>query len=517
MDWDFDTLSDNQEIAFDVANDVLVFGNALVQAQFLALDWSQQAGSGALDVRVTMDGGPLAGKSVILVDADVEQLAADNFSFAGGGSVLVGDNLHTSIQDIQGNALNGTASGDYLAGFGGDDTLSGGDGDDRFQFLPGSASGYGNDTVSGGAGFDLLMFDTFGGATLPVTASLALLTANGGYASSQVSFSSIEAVIGTHLGDTIAGDDSANWLDGAAGGDALDGAGGNDTLLGGSGNDALDGGLGTDLASYEEDPAGINANLGAGSVADGFGNTDTLQEIEGLIGSESGDFLTGSASADALLGAGGNDTAQAGLGADSILGGAGDDLLQGQQGADTLRGGAGNDDLRAGAEGDFIYSGPGDDVAFGKLGDDVLRGGPGNDTLLAGQDDDSLFGGADSDLLQGRMGNDALTGGAGTDRFRFEGAGAADADTILDFEVGVDEMELAASVFMALAAGPLAPENFESGAGVSADDPDDFVLYDTASGNVFYDADGSDPGVAQPIATLATAPATVTEMDFFVV
>ena len=82
----------------------------------------------------------------------------------------------------------------------------------------------------------------------------------------------------------------------------------------------------------------------------------------------------------------------------------------------------------------------------------------------------------------------------------------------------MDAIHLENAVFAALAtAGALAAGSFVSGAGPTAADADDFILYDTGTGDLFYDADGSAVGAAVKFATIATAPAALAASDFVVV
>jgi len=78
-------------------------------------------------------------------------------------------------------------------------------------------------------------------------------------------------------------------LHGGAGDDELYAGSGDDRLFGGEGDDLLDGGLGADEANYVDDyddggTSGITVNAGLGQVVDGFGDTDTLVDIEEIEG-----------------------------------------------------------------------------------------------------------------------------------------------------------------------------------------------------------------------------------------
>ncbi len=465
-----------------------LIGNAAGNALDGGAGADSMAGSAGNDTYFVDDPGdlilenPLSGTDRVMspldwtLGANLEDLTLTGANPASG----TGNNLR--------NAITGNGADNFLSGGGGADTLSG---------------GAGADTLAGGTGDDWLEIDQSGDVPVEnagegadrvlspfsytLGANLEHLTLTG------------SAVSGTGNGanNSLVGNGADNVLSGLAGDDTLAGLGGADTLSGGAGNDFYDVWTATDVVA---ESAGEGDDTVSAIVDYALG-----PEVESLVLAGGAIAGTGNALANVIVGNAAANAILAGEGADSILGNAGNDLLQGQQGSDTLRGGGGNDDLRAGAEGDVVYSGQGDDVVFGKLGDDVLRGGPGNDTLSAGQGNDSLYGGADSDLLQGRAGNDLLTGGAGADRFWFESAAAADADTILDFEAGVDQIALAASIFTALAPGALAAANFREGA--SAADGDDYVLYDAASGILYYDADASGAAGAAPFAQLAGTPA----------
>ncbi|MEL6468202.1 MAG: type I secretion C-terminal target domain-containing protein [Cyanobacteria bacterium J06623_4] len=82
-----------------------------------------------------------------------------------------------------------------------------------------------------------------------------------------------------------------------------------------------------------------------------------------------------------------------------------------------------------------------DDVIKGLGADDVLKGKMGNDTIEGGDGDDSLFGGTGDDILGGGQGEDVLKGGGGRDIFVF-GQVNEGLDTILDFRVGHDLLDL---------------------------------------------------------------------------
>lgn len=128
-------------------------------------------------------------------------------------------------------------------------------------------------------------------------------------------------------------------------------------------------------------------------------------------------------------------------GADIITGNRHRDVLLGFSGNDVIRGGGGNDKLVGGSGNDRIFGNDGRDFLNGGNGDDILRGGGGNDQLVGGTRNDRLYGDAGSDFLNGGRGRDNLFGGQNSDTFYFE-RGDGKRDTILDFEVGTDLIEI---------------------------------------------------------------------------
>ncbi len=133
----------------------------------------------------------------------------------------------------------------------------------------------------------------------------------------------------------------------------------------------------------------------------------------------------------------------------------------------------------------------------------------GGSNLSSGAGDDFLTGDAGNDILSGGAGTDALWGGGGADRFYFaQAAGVTNADTIGDFDSGdVDEIWLSLAEFSALGSAGAVLNGIVEQAAVLTDDSGaagTFLKFDTSSGALYYDADGSGTGGAglQLIATL---------------
>ena len=277
--------------------------------------------------------------------------------------------LSVSVTDVAGqqlagdagaNTLNGTAEDDVFRGMNGADTLNGGGGDDTFIA---TAAADGSDVHDGGAGIDTLDYSALGSKNAVKVAlsgaTLATVTIASGNAD-QVK--NVENVIGGAGADVITGDAANNRLDGGAGNDTLNGGDGADTLIGGLGKDILSGGAGADtfIASSAGDGvdtidggAGIDtADFSALAAANALtvtlngatavsakvagGSTDSIKNVENVIGGAGADSIAGDALDNSLAGGAGADTLNGAGGADRLAGGAGLDKLTGGAGADVF-------------------------------------------------------------------------------------------------------------------------------------------------------------------------------------
>jgi len=396
----------------------------------------------------------------------------DGDDFVEGG--LDDDRIYggAGIDDLRGNEGNDTIFGgdgnDTLNGHDGNDTLQGDAGDDRLT------GGAGSDTLYGNAGADKLYADdgddsVFGGAG----ADYILLGAGN------------DTADGGDDNDTIFGDVGDDTIRGGAGNDTIGGQDGADILIGGAGDDTLDGGsslTGLNTIDYSQDNAtsGVTVTLRARLATDGLGGTDTIRNINIVIGSDLSDTLDaaqGSVQTDTnsftLYGRAGNDTLIGDAGMDYLSGGAGDDQINGGGGrnyavysddhlygatsgavvdlstqtatdgfgghdtfvnissvigsglADNMtgddnqnyfEGGAGNDFFGGRGGDDFAEGGDGADSMYGGLGNDQLRGDAGNDYIVGNEGNDFIAGGQGSDELRGYAGADRIYGNEGNDR-----------------------------------------------------------------------------------------------------
>jgi Ca2+-binding RTX toxin-like protein len=139
----------------------------------------------------------------------------------------------------------------------------------------------------------------------------------------------------------------------------------------------------------------------------------------------------------------------------------------------------------------YVLSGA--DTLTGSLDNDTLMAYAGKDKLYGKAGNDKLHGMTGDDTLDGGAGNDVLTGGGGADTFYFL-AGAARADRVLDFShLQHDRIALASSYFAV--GSSLDSAEFKSAADISplggAANANAKILYDSDSGRLYYDADGS--------------------------
>ena len=134
-------------------------------------------------------------------------------------------------------------------------------------------------------------------------------------------------------------------------------------------------------------------------------------------------------------------------------------------------------------------------------------------SMIGNSVNNQLNGGGGNDILNGGAGNDVLTGGTGYDVFRFTTGGQA--DTITDFDVPTDTIQLENSVFAALTTpGILASDQFK--VGTKALDANDFIVYNKVTGILLYDADGNGSGAAARVAIIG-ADLSLTNADIVVI
>ncbi len=99
--------------------------------------------------------------------------------------------------------------------------------------------------------------------------------------------------------------------------------------------------------------------------------------------------------------------------------------------------------------------------------------------------------------------------------FRFTSTPTANSDTLTDFSVADDTLQLENAVFRKLASpGVLKAANFVKA--TVAHDLNDYLVYNPATGALSYDADGNGAGAAVQIALLGVNLA-LTNADFVII
>ena len=277
----------------------------------------------------------------------------------------------------------------------------------------------------------------------------------------------------------LIGGDGNDTLTGGAGDDQINGGAGRDQITGGAGNDTLSGGQSSILfgGSGHDTFNVIAGNPILNWVLDWNSAEDTLNVSAGSSAYVFGDELYYPSPINISVENANN------AGIIQISGGQMDDSLTGSAGADILDGSWGND------------------LLVGNAGNDVITGGGGNDTLIGGTGDDYLDGGA---------GEDYLTGGAGNDTFNLYATNQVGnvfgVDTITDFVSGVDKIQLGYGEHNGSnysdRVNPLSADELVQGAGAVALDANDHLIFDTATGALYYDSDGNGAAEALQFATL---------------
>lgn len=463
-------------------NDVITVGNAQTTVdggtgtdKLTYVGVTQSLVVNLADGMVTIDGSNQAVRV-----SNIEHITTGSgndtvYGSAVANEINTGDG-NDSIEGMDGNdTLNGGAGSDTIFGGNGDDRILGEDGNDALFGDDGDDTligGAGADVLNGGYGIDTASYETStGGVTVKLLTSaltgvstvIGAVGISGDAAGDTLT--NINNLRGGSGADALYGDNNANLIEGLDGNDTLEGMGGNDTLIGGAGNNTATyfhaaNGVYIDLsttdsvnvehtfnnygiavtlqaATARDIVAGDSVQLGTagtGTLGSSIG-TDSLVQIQNLIGTEYNDFLKGDSSANRIDGGSGRDFIIGGNGADILLGGAGDDTIYG--GVDTtgagdagnlIIGGTGRDLLYGGAGNDTIYGDnqdttPGsggnlssnNDTIYGGAGNDLIYGGGGDDSIIGGLGNDTIFGGDGNDWIDARLGQDVVSGGSGND------------------------------------------------------------------------------------------------------
>jgi len=346
-------------------------------------------------------------------------------------TVNAGNDILVDIENLTGTSFDDTLIGDTN-----DNTLLGGSGNDTF--IGNGSTGTGDFIDGEGGTDDLISFET---ATQNITFDLGDSSSYQSTGAGKIKVQNVENLKGGTGDDTLYGSSQENklyghdgddFLDGKAGDDTLYGELGDDTLTGGAGDDTLNGGAGADIADYTANTSsGIKVDLTrvTGQVIDdGYGDTDTLIDIERVNGSNFTDTIVGSDNVDTLYGMGGDDTLNGGLGSDTLYGGTGDDtadygtrsesikvdlsvaiptVIVDTNSNSTFESGVDEEDTLNSIEN--IIGGTNADIIIGSSGNNTLKGNSGADTLSGGIGTDYLDGGDDIDTIDFSSVNEDVT------------------------------------------------------------------------------------------------------------
>ena len=476
--------------------------------------------------------------------AEVEFLSFDDHS-AGSPALFQQIEGNYFSQIFYGNASRNTFIGgggdDILEEFAGDDDLAGDDGNDYFD------GGSGDDFMRGFAGNDIYRVDSIGDAIFEnpgngfeiVYTSVNYSLLKGGSHNdlevlSAADHTSTAPLIleGNHLVNDLWGNAGANVLNAGPGADFMVGYGGDDIYYV-SEHDYV-----SEQGDVIVEAAGQGFDivyafgtflLNAGSHVERISASDLEQDIPiNLVGNELANEIRGNLGSNLLSGGDGNDALLGLGGADQLRGGNGNDYLDGGAGIDTMSGGLGDDIYAADSAADIIdeISGQGVDLIYSAVTYALKSGSEievlsANDHLATAAIDltgnefaNQLWGNSGANRFDGRAGADHFVGFGGADSYVFSTApGSANVDTLWDFNrTEGDKIELASAIF-ALPTGALADSAFR--VGTAAQDQDDRIIYDDATGRLFYDQDGVGGADAVHFATLRNL-ALLAAADFIV-
>jgi Ca2+-binding RTX toxin-like protein len=434
------------------------------------------------------------------------------------------------------NVMFGGSGDDSLFGDLGRDTLIGGAGNDRLY----GGTGVANE-LTGGVGDDRYFLEASGDSVVELAGEGidSVYTALASYALA----ANVENLFYTGTG-SFSGFDNAlnNIMVGGAGADRFTFGAGSDQIYGGGGDDTY---FHYPAVGDDDDLIVELANGGTDSVRTSRSSYVLPANVENLtfledqfwIGTGNGlDNVIICPSTPKFGFAGPPETSQMvefvaasmfGLGgSDTLVGGTGKDLLDGGAGNDTLNGGDGSDIYRVDSPGDSIVENAG-----GASGADIVEATAASFTLpvnveflrylgnagftgIGNASNNYLFGGPGADFLSGLDGNDVLRGlggadtwlgGNGADIFYING-GEPGLPRILDFVSGTDKITLNPANF-----GHTATVDYVAGPAPTSGNST--FLYDSASGLLSYDPDGTGAASAMQLARL-NAGLTLAATDF---
>lgn len=145
----------------------------------------------------------------------------------------------------------------------------------------------------------------------------------------------------------------------------------------------------------------------------------------------------------------------------------------------------------------------------------TMSGTSSSNSMTGTSGNDLIDGKGGDDKIWAKNGSDVLIGGTGKDTFTFDTMPSSkNVDVIVDFNVADDTIRLNDTAFAKLKWGKLAASSFV--VGTKALDSDDRIIYDTDTGALSYDADGSGSVASIKFAQIENL-AKLTAADFLVI
>jgi Ca2+-binding RTX toxin-like protein len=425
----------------------------------------------------------LAGQGVDTVAAFISYSLGANFENLQAAD-LAGTNPLSLTGNSASNFIWGNQGANLINGAGGVDHMIGGGGDDTYHVDNAGDLIY--EQAGGPAGTDLVATDisyTLGANVENMQARIIAGTA-------------VLALTGNGLDNALWANQGNNVLNGGGGADFMAGFAGDDFYFVDDARDrtyeATGGGADTVATSISHTLGANVENLQAVNIAGSDPLALTGNALRNFIWATQGDnFIDGAGGADVMIGYGGNDF--------YLVDNAGDVVYEDVGGgSDTV---AASSDYRLGANIENLQA--------------ANIGGTAALSLTGNEQGNYIWGTNGNNVIAGRGGNDRIFGYAGADQFLFNTvAGNANFDWLSDFQAGVDKIVLDNMVFTGLTDGALPASAFVTG--TAAADADDRIIFDSASGSVFYDADGNGAGAALLVAFVPVGQA-LTATDFLVI
>lgn len=330
--------------------------------------------------------------------------------------------------------------------------------------------------------------------------------------------------------DTVIAGAARDEIYGGDGNDYIDGGSGDDTLTGGNGNDTYivnltnKGKLEGKVVESNNTDSGIDTlRLRGIKILEKPVTIELKPNIENIDATQTGSTqlnLTGNKSDNILIGNDANNILNGDKGVDTFVGGKGNDtyvldqalelggiteLNDPDSGIDTLHIDFSNESIALDIDLGTTNLTNVENVSLRDNGLFNIIGNASDNVLRGNSDLNVLSGGIGNDLLDGGRGNDTLSGGLGLDTFVFSSnLSKNNIDTITDFVHGEDKIQLNTAIFKKLLGDTDLSDNFVTD-GI-AHDSNDYLLYNSTTGALYYDADGSGKGAAVQFATLTGAP-----------